>query len=889
MKIHSHNKEAYKRVKNAFKTSKRTCVVQPTGTGKSYIALQLVKDCKIDTKILYVTSYDSVRCKFINLLKDYVPDKLISCQTYMGLLRKDLKGYDVIILDEFHRVGAEKWGESVESILKACPNAYILGLSATPVRYMDNKRDMSKELFNGNIASEMSLAQAIARGILPLPKYVTCFYSMKDEYATAFKRVSKIKLEKHREEALRLLERAKGYLEKSNGLSDVFEDYIEATSGRYIVFCKNKVHMKEMIEESKNWFKNVNPNVNYYSIDSSMSYSSAREVERKFESDNSDALKLLFCIDKYNEGYHLDSLNGVILLRPTSSPNVYLQQIGRALASGGNSPLIIDVVRNMRCLSHCETLKQEVNTLFRESSEFDKSFNIFAYMQDFEMLLREAQDLCNVLSFDEKFDLLLEYKNEFGHVDISSNLEYKGYPLGAFIKSWRRAYIAGKLSSYEIERLNSIGFIWAVNLNFNDYLGLLEEYKSEFGNLDIPARCKYKGYPLGSYVQYLRNCYRNNKLSDECIKILNSIGFNLSGDKRCLSLDEYVSLLIEYKNEFGVINVNTHEGLMYKGVNLRNGLVKLRRSYVNGTLSDYYVGIAAELGINLNPVVPLDKKMQLFEEYKREFGTLINITHKTKYKGYPLGDWLHYYKTMYAKGELDKRVEKTLESIGYVWKKPVNMTERNFNLLLAYKKEFGNLDITVSQVYKGESIGKIVANIRARYRENRLSKDQIEKLESIGFIWEASRKNKTLSKYLEILTEYKQEFGTLSGISTVMPRYKGVRLYDVIMSIRRKYAANELSAEFKKCFDDLGFEWESVNSSKEPVSITSFDEWFYLFCCYKQEFGNLDIKYNCIYKGKNLGNAVKRFRNKYASGTLTSDEFSRLNSIGFIWKKRNKK
>ena len=56
MKVYQHNVEAYSKVKMAFKTNKRTCVVQPTGTGKSYVALQLIEDNK-NKKILYITSY----------------------------------------------------------------------------------------------------------------------------------------------------------------------------------------------------------------------------------------------------------------------------------------------------------------------------------------------------------------------------------------------------------------------------------------------------------------------------------------------------------------------------------------------------------------------------------------------------------------------------------------------------------------------------------------------------------------------------------------------------------------------------------------------------------------------------------------------------------------
>jgi superfamily II DNA or RNA helicase len=85
-----------------------------------------------------------------------------------------------IIRDEFHRAGAAQWGLGVQRLLSICPSATILGLTATNVRYLDGQRDMAQELFDGHIASEMSLGEAIVRGILPAPKYVLSIFKYLD-------------------------------------------------------------------------------------------------------------------------------------------------------------------------------------------------------------------------------------------------------------------------------------------------------------------------------------------------------------------------------------------------------------------------------------------------------------------------------------------------------------------------------------------------------------------------------------------------------------------------------------------------------------------------------------------------------------------------------------
>ena len=66
-----------------------------------------------------------------------------------------------------------KGGGNKVALLKLCSDAKLLGLTATNIRYLDNDRDMFEEFFDGHIASEMTLGEAVVRGILSAPNYVT--------------------------------------------------------------------------------------------------------------------------------------------------------------------------------------------------------------------------------------------------------------------------------------------------------------------------------------------------------------------------------------------------------------------------------------------------------------------------------------------------------------------------------------------------------------------------------------------------------------------------------------------------------------------------------------------------------------------------------------------
>ena len=149
-------------------------------------------------------------------------------------------------------------------------------------------------------------------------------------------------------------------MEKADGLDEVFARHITNKSGKYIVFCANKEHIDEMISHVPEWFAGVNPDVAVYEA-----YSDDPGTDKAFtdfKADQGGRLKLLFCIDMLNEGVHVEGISGVILFRPTASPIIYKQQIGRALTAGDSkTPLILDVVNNFEGLSSISGIQSELN------------------------------------------------------------------------------------------------------------------------------------------------------------------------------------------------------------------------------------------------------------------------------------------------------------------------------------------------------------------------------------------------------------------------------------------------------------------------------------------------------------------------------------------------
>ncbi|MCD8331402.1 MAG: DEAD/DEAH box helicase family protein, partial [Oscillospiraceae bacterium] len=367
IELYEHNKAAYLSAARLLKETGKAAVVHPTGTGKSFIAFQLCADHPAEI-ICWVSPSEYIfKTQLENLAAvtgGETPDN-INFFTYAKLMQMSEEELEeiqpaYIILDEFHRCGADQWGQGVQNLLNAYPKAPVLGLSATNIRYLDNQRDMADELFDGNIASEMTLGEAIIRGILNPPKYVLSVYSYQQDLEKYEHRVRSTKNKAARDAGQAYLETLRRAIEMADGLDVIFDRHMTDRTGKYIVFCANKEHMDEMMRHVPEWFARVDPEPHVYSV-----YTDDPAASKSFQAFKRDGdtthLRLLFAIDVLNEGIHVENVSGVILLRPTISPIVYKQQIGRALsASSAKEPVIFDIVNNIENLYSIGAIEEEV-------------------------------------------------------------------------------------------------------------------------------------------------------------------------------------------------------------------------------------------------------------------------------------------------------------------------------------------------------------------------------------------------------------------------------------------------------------------------------------------------------------------------------------------------
>ncbi len=263
---------------------------------------------------------------------------------------------DYIVMDEFHRCGAVEWGKGVQRFLEAFPDTPIMGLSATNIRYLDNRRDMADELFDGNIASEITLGEAIARGILSPPKYIISVYSYQKELEKYRQRLQSARDGGIRDKAEKCLEALRRALEQADGLDTIFHKHMPSQNGKYIVFCANKEHMDEMKARVPEWFGKVNADARVYSL-----YARDSESSRNFDafkSDNSECLKLLFCIDMLNEGVHVNDIDGVRVDFEAAKKWVHLRK--------SNTEPIIRIYAEASTMELANELVEQVKKVLKE-------------------------------------------------------------------------------------------------------------------------------------------------------------------------------------------------------------------------------------------------------------------------------------------------------------------------------------------------------------------------------------------------------------------------------------------------------------------------------------------------------------------------------------------
>ncbi len=911
-----HNSAAYRKVLTMLEESGKACVIHPTGTGKSFIGFQYAADHP-DERILWLAPSQYI---FTTQLENWKracasADAMqagnrtesgswrvaggndpgnISFLTYakLSILTPDeLAGLRpaVILADEMHRTGASVWGEGFRRLRERFPEARLIGLTATNIRYLDGQRDMAQELFDGQVASEMSLGEAIVRGILPAPKYVLSIFRYKDDLAKYELRARRTKNRATRDAAEEIIEKLRRALENAVGMDQLFAKHMTDRAGKYLVFCANYEHMTEMIQTGKDWFHLVDAHPHVYSA-----YADDPATSRAFadfKADRSDHLKLLYCIDMLNEGVHVDDVSGVILLRPTVSPIVYKQQIGRALSSSsGKTPVIFDIVLNIENLYSVGSIEEEMEAAtvyyrdLGQGEELTDSFEIIDEVHDCLELFDRLNDTLTA-SWDLMYECARKYWEENGDLDVPKRyVTAEGYSLGPWLDRQRRVCsgkTAGILTPGQIAKLDALGMRWksVSELSWERYYAAAKAYRDAHG--DLLVKIDYvspDGLALGSWIANLRAQrkagIRSGYLTEERVAALDALG--MTWNVPDYYFETNYAAAVAWHRQHGDLDV-PQSYVNEDGIRLGAWISGIRQRRRTGRLSFSPDQIARldELGMIWTDRYGMrwEQGFEHARAYAAVNGSLLVPPSWVCPDGFRLGDWVSNQREKYRAGTMKPERRDRLEAIGMVWELP-DPWELRFRLAEQYYREHGNLrmpaDWTVEGIWLGRWLDEQRLIREGKRKGKQLSPEQIRRLESIGMTWT----NRVDAAWEETLEEAKACLKQYGDIPSDAVSRRGYHLRKWLVDNRRKAAKGQLSPERAAGIRALMLPEKGEN------------RWLEAAAAYREAHGDLDVPAKYITPdGRRLGLWIQNTR-RDGREKLSREDAERLDALGMIWGNR---
>ena len=322
--------------------AKRALVQAATGVGKTYLA---AFDSKSYERVLFVAHREEIlkqaAVSFRNVRnsedfgfftgEEKSTDKSVIFASVATLGRSEYLSekyfapdyFQYLVIDEFHHAVNEQYQRIVEYFKPQ----FLLGLTATPER-MDGRNIY--ELCDYNVPYEISLKDAINKGML-VPFHYYGIYDDTD--------YSGLHLIRGRYDEKELNETYIGNVHRHDL---IYKYYCKYGSKKALGFCCSRAHAEEMAKE---FCERGIPSVAVYS-NANGTYSEERG--KAIEKLKSGEIRVIFSVDMFNEGVDITSVDMVMFLRPTESPIVFLQQLGRGLRrSKGKEYLnVLDFIGN---------------------------------------------------------------------------------------------------------------------------------------------------------------------------------------------------------------------------------------------------------------------------------------------------------------------------------------------------------------------------------------------------------------------------------------------------------------------------------------------------------------------------------------------------------------
>lgn len=714
MTLNPVNEAAFQKAVQSLETLNRAAVFHPTGTGKSCIAWKVVEAHPQTTFFWLVAGAQRLALRQAELTRyngGTLPGNVRFCDceklaaaTPEQWVRLGEQKPGCIVLDCYHELSAVCWAQSVQKLLRMCPQAKVLGLgvpNGAPVCAA------AQELFADCIVSHMTVAEAMAAGTMPVPSaYAALLWPQEEELTTLRARIKNLCMPKG-DTSLRVqYEELSWSLRQVENLTVLLPRLLSDTSGHYLVLFESAAYQEKLGTELEQLLRTVDPAVRFYAADHAC-FADSAAVET-FLSDTAPGPKVLLCVNAPGVQQPLEGLAGVILVRQSSLMSTFKQMLCRALvAAGSRSVPVFDLVAQFEGLGNGRTLQRDCTEAMTRAGSKTPGFRQERPMQQtyrlYGKLRREMEARWEVLC-----QAAADAAAKEGTLELPRSYTiHSGVPVGKWLELQRQVQAGqrpGRLTVEQAAKLEKLGIRWNHRLEtaWEKGFASAQKYRTEHGDLLVPVRYRDKNdFALGEWIVYNRQRYLGGNLTQNRIERLEAIGMVWSTSNDLW--EQNYAAATQYYLEHGDLEVP----IKYEtpsGFGLGVWLGAQRAAHKAGELPQEQVERLDALGMdwtNRN-----DRKwMSLYDvaaAYYHEHGSLNVPSEYVTPDGVLLGKWVARQRYAYlnpdrSSARVTPERKALLDKLGMVWEKYDPWQER-YDLALAYKTEHGDLEIP--SVYK---------------------------------------------------------------------------------------------------------------------------------------------------------------------------------------------
>ena len=803
-----------------------------------------------------------------------------------------LKGapVDFAVFDEAHKTTGPK--EGLFAFGLSDKNILIkkrLFLTATPRHYDLRKRDkdgdfitvsMSDENVYGKVSYRLSFSAAVAAEII-VPYKVIISVSLNKDLDDEVLRTGSTLVRRNQIQA------------KWVANQIALKRAIKKTAASKIITFHSRVKLaEEFASDGAQGFSEHVKGFNVFHVNGGQSAASRKVTLEDFKSAQRGLITNARCL---TEGVDVPSVDMVAFVDPRKSKIDIAQAAGRAMRQSKATnkklgyivvPLFIEQKKNE---TEAEALARsgfdevamvlgamlenddDLVDLIREMKEAkgrgDK-FNPKSLHEKIEVIgpaidldeLRRSIDVEIVdrlgMGWDEWYGLLQRFHKREGHCRVPRGKDEDGLDLGSWVIG-QRAF-KDKLSSQQIARLDQLGFSWEPRAeDWDDHFSALERFKLREEHLRVTRGHKEDGLDLGNWVINTRA--NKNRLSHDQLNRLNFIGF--IWDARIEKWEQNFAALEKFHAQKGHCLVPRG----HKENGLKLGIwTSTQRSNKSLLSLDQFKRLNS-LGFSWNHKA---------EQWAQGYDALVNFLNREGHclasqshieTGVKLGSWINTQRTF--KKRLTPNQIKQLNELGFIWDVLAERWERGFAAL----EKFYNREAHCRLPARGHEVDGLKLGMwvsKQRAKKNQLTLDQIKRLDSIKFVWDAHAE--LWERNYTVLMEFYER----NGHSRVPNLHNEAGLKLGIWVGAQRSKKNHLTPDQIKRLSRLEFSWDPFEEKWELGYAA-------LVIFYNRE-GHSHVPIAHREGDLKLGSWVGTQRTK--KSRLSPDRLKRLNALGFVWK-----